>query len=265
LPASFYDRETELVARDLLGAILECTVRGVRCRGRIVETEAYIGEHDPACHAAVGRTARTAGLFGPPGSAYVYLIYGMYWCANAVTRAEGQAGAVLLRAVEPIEGFEAMRRRRPAARNDYALTNGPGKLCAAFGISGPSHHGRSFVRGPMRILAGAPVADRYVAITPRIGINPANAALAWPLRWIVRESPWVSARRETRAFLLHSGGAGQAAERHVNGVPSTVDSQSCEERRDPRAAPLFHSRREPTTSSRSTSRNCSASPPATGS
>lgn len=208
LPASFYDRETELVARDLLGAILECTVRGVRCRGRIVETEAYVGEHDPACHASVGRTARTEGLFGPPGSAYVYLIYGMYWCANAVTRAEGLASAVLLRAVEPIEGIEAMRRRRPAARNDHELTNGPGKLCEAFGLSGPSHHGSSFAHGPMRILAGERVPDREVAITRRIGINPANKALDWPLRWIVRGSPWVSAPRETRAFLLRSTGTG---------------------------------------------------------
>lgn len=201
LPASFYDRETELVARDLLGAVLECTAGGVRCRGRIVETEAYVGEHDPACHASVGRTARTAGLYGPPGSAYVYLIYGMYWCANAVTRAEGLPSAVLLRAVEPITGCDAMRRRRLAARSDRDLTNGPGKLCAAFGISGPSHHGGSFVRGPLRILAGQPVEDGDVAITPRIGINPSNAALHWPLRWIVRRSPWVSARRESKGFL----------------------------------------------------------------
>ena len=97
-----------------------------------------------------------------------------------------------------------MRRRRPAARNDHELTNGPGKLCAAFGISGPAHHGSSFVHGPVRILAGDRVPDDDVAITPRIGINPANAALDWPLRWIVRGSPWVSARRETRAFLLRS-------------------------------------------------------------
>ncbi len=201
LPASFYNRETELVARELLGAILECTTRGVLCRGRIVETEAYIGEHDPACHAALGRTARTEGLWGPPGSAYVYLIYGMYWCANAVTRERGLASAVLLRAVEPLDGIETMRRRRKSARTDHDLTNGPGKLCDAFGISGPAHHGASFLRGPLRILEGDPVPDSDVGITARIGINPANAGLTWPLRWIVRSSPWVSARAETRRML----------------------------------------------------------------
>ena len=201
LPRSFYARDTEVVARELLGATLECTVRGVRCRGRIVETEAYIGEHDAACHAAAGRTARTAGLWGPPGSAYVYLIYGMYWCANAVTRPAGEASAVLLRAVEPLEGVPTMRRRRRSARNDAALTNGPGKLCAAFGITGPAHHGGSFLRGPLRILEGAPVRDAEVAVTPRIGLNPSNAALEWPLRWIVRGNPHVSARRETARFL----------------------------------------------------------------
>jgi DNA-3-methyladenine glycosylase len=201
LPASFYERDTEQVARDLLGSVLECTVRGVRCRGRIVETEAYIGEHDAACHAAVGRTPRTAGLWGPPGSAYVYRIYGMYWCANVVTRPEGLASAVLLRAVEPLEGIDAMRRRRKSAQRDVDLTNGPGKLCEAFGITGPSHHGTTFLRGPLRILAGEPVDDRDVATTPRIGLNPRKDAYDWPLRWIVRSSPYVSARAETRRHL----------------------------------------------------------------
>src|SRR5689334_5915269 len=98
LRASFYDRPTERVARDLLGRVLECTADGVRCRGRIVETEAYLGEHDAACHASVGRTPRTEVLYWAPGTAYVYLIYGMYWCANAVTRREGLPSAVLLRA-----------------------------------------------------------------------------------------------------------------------------------------------------------------------
>lgn len=187
LPRAFYDRDTEQVARDLIGAVLECTHDGVTCRGIITETEAYLGEHDPACHAAVGRTARTAGLYGPPGTAYVYFIYGMYWCLNAVTRAEGLPSAVLIRGVHPIAGLEAMRARRARrhARHvaDDALTNGPGKLCVAFGITGPEHHGVDLVRGPsLRILQGAAVDDAHVDVTPRVGISRARD---WPLRWIV--------------------------------------------------------------------------------
>src|SRR5262249_38814570 len=152
LPLEFYDRDTEIVARELLGAILE--VRGPEgiVAGRIVETEAYIGEHDLACHAAVGRTARTERLYGPPAIAYVYFIYGMYWCVNAVTRAEGLPRAVLIRALEPTRGIDVMRRRRPTAKRDIDLTNGPGKLCLALGIDGPLH-GHDLRRAPMRILA----------------------------------------------------------------------------------------------------------------
>ncbi|MBW7933209.1 MAG: DNA-3-methyladenine glycosylase [Gemmatimonadaceae bacterium] len=190
LPRRFYDRDTEHVARDLIGCVLECTRDGVTCRGIISETEAYLGEHDPACHAAVGRTARTAGLYGPPGTAYVYFIYGMYWCVNAVTRAEGLPSAVLIRGVHPIEGLEAMRvRRRRRSRSgrtipDHALADGPGKLCDAFGITGPLHHGADLVHGPtLRILEGAPVDDRHVIVTPRIGISKAKD---WPLRWMMK-------------------------------------------------------------------------------
>lgn len=202
LPRRFYDRDTELVARDLIGSVLECTRDGVTCRGIISETEAYLGEHDPACHAAVGRTARTAGLYGPPGTAYVYFIYGMYWCMNAVTRAEGLPSAVLIRGVRPLDGLDVMRRRRGAgalgtgargagARGtgrriaDRALADGPGKLCRAFGINGPAHHGADLVRGPaLRILAGAPVDDAHVIVTPRIGISKAKQ---WPLRFLMRD------------------------------------------------------------------------------
>jgi DNA-3-methyladenine glycosylase len=191
LPAGFYARDTTVVARGLLGEVLECTVRGTRCRGRIVETEAYTGEEDPACHAAAGRTARTEVLYGPPGRAYVYFIYGMHWCVNAVTRAAGLPSAVLIRAVEPLEGLGAMRRRRHHPR-DRDLTNGPGKLCAAFGITGPRHHGASLIASPLRIYAGDAVPDADVAITPRIGI--ARAAEE-PFRWIVRASEFVSARQ----------------------------------------------------------------------
>ena len=194
LPAAFYARQTELVARELLGAVLECTVNGTRCRGRIVETEAYTGEEDLACHAAAGRTARTEVLYGPAGRAYVYFIYGMHWCVNAVTRRAGMPSAVLIRAVEPLEGIEAMRRRR-RGRPDRELTNGPGKLCEAFGISGPRHHGVSLISSPLRILAGERVPDADVEVTPRIGISRAAAE---PLRWIVRSSAFVSGRRLRR-------------------------------------------------------------------
>jgi DNA-3-methyladenine glycosylase len=193
LPVAFYARETELVARELLGAVLECTVRGVRCSGRIVETEAYTGEEDLACHAAAGRTARTEVLYGPAGRAYVYFIYGMHWCVNAVTRRAGLPSAVLIRAVEPLEGIEAMRRRRGRrGRPDRELTNGPGKLCSAFGITGPRHHGLSLISSPLRILAGERVPDADVEVTPRIGISRAPE---FPLRWIVRSSGFVSGRR----------------------------------------------------------------------
>ena len=194
LSAAFYARQTELVARELLGAVLECTVNGTRCRGRIVETEAYTGEEDLACHAAAGRTARTEVLYGPAGRAYVYFIYGMHWCVNAVTRRAGMPSAVLIRAVEPLEGIEAMRRRRHG-RPDRELTNGPAKLCEAFGITGPRHHGASLISSPLRILEGEPVRDEDVAVTPRIGIVKAASD---PLRWIVRSSAFVSGRRPRR-------------------------------------------------------------------
>src|SRR4051812_48169595 len=158
LDASFYDRPTELVARELLGMILESASPDGVASGRIVETEAYLGEHDLACHAAAGRTARTEPLYGEPGIAYVYFIYGVHWCVNAVTRDAGLPSAVLIRALEPLDGIELMRRRRPAARRDLDLTNGPGKLCQALAI-GREHNRLSLQRPPLRIRAGTPVAD----------------------------------------------------------------------------------------------------------
>ena len=188
LPPEFYARDTEVVARELLGCVLECrTPEGV-ASGRIVETEAYVGEHDLACHAAAGRTDRTRPLYGPPGISYVYFIYGVHWCFNAVTRDEGQPSAVLVRALEPIAGLELMRRRRPAARRDVDLTNGPGKLCAALGING-RHNALALQAPPVTISSGSPVAASDVQVTPRIGIRE---AADWPLRWIVADSPYVS-------------------------------------------------------------------------
>ncbi|MEX1187264.1 MAG: DNA-3-methyladenine glycosylase [Gemmatimonadaceae bacterium] len=188
LPATFYDSDTERVSRELLGCVLECTTAGGKASGIIVETEAYIGEHDPACHAAAGRTGRTAALYGRPGIAYVYFIYGMYWCVNAVTRAEGLPSAVLIRALEPLTGIELMRARRGPARSDRELANGPGKLCIALGI-GREHNGTSLRRGPLVIREGERVPDRDVVIASRIGIKK---AADWPLRWYVRNNEFVS-------------------------------------------------------------------------
>jgi DNA-3-methyladenine glycosylase len=188
LPFAFYDRPTEVVSRELLGAVLECTTAEGVTRGVIVETEAYLGPHDPACHAVAGLTARTRHLFGPPGRAYVYLIYGMYWCFNAVTRERGHGSAVLVRAVSPVDGLELMRRRRPKVKRDRDLTNGPGKLCLAMGIVG-AMSGESLRDGPIVIRRGSPVPDTHVVVTPRIGIN---VAADWPLRYFVRDDPYVS-------------------------------------------------------------------------
>jgi DNA-3-methyladenine glycosylase len=187
-PAAFYDREADLVARDLLGAILEHRTAQGSASGRIVEVEAYMGPHDPACHAAAGLTARTKPLFGPPGSTYVYFIYGTHWCVNAVTREAGYGAAVLIRAIEPLSGVELMRRRRPAARADRDLTNGPGKLCAALGIDVRLNHAE-LQRGALRILHGTPVPDAEVRVSPRIGITKAADEM---LRFYVADSPYVS-------------------------------------------------------------------------
>jgi DNA-3-methyladenine glycosylase len=188
LPRAFYERETEIVAREMLGTVLECETDVGLASGIIVETEAYLGEHDLACHAAVGRTARTEALYGPPGTSYVYFIYGMYWCFNAVTRTEGLPSAVLVRALEPLSGTALMHKRRPGIRNEVDLTNGPGKLCTALGIVG-SMSAKSLLRKPLVIREGKPVPDEKVEVTTRIGITK---SADWPLRWIVRGNRFVS-------------------------------------------------------------------------
>ena len=190
LPAAFYDRDPARVARELLGATLVVDHHDADAplHARIVETEAYLGPHDPACHAVAGRTPRTWHLHGPPGTLYVYRIYGLHWCMNAVTLAEGVGSAVLLRGVEPLDGRERLRTRRPAARRDADLTNGPAKLCAAYDITG-AHDGTSLLDGPVRIVPGIPVDDAAVRVTPRIGIT---RAADWLLRFLVADSPFAS-------------------------------------------------------------------------
>ena len=191
LPRSFYDRETEIVAREMLGTVLECETDDGVASGIIVETEAYLGEHDLACHAAVGRTSRTEHLYGPPGISYVYFIYGMYWCFNAVTRAEGSPSAVLVRALEPLDGLALMHKRRPRIKRDVDLTNGPGKLCTALGITG-TLSGKSLQRKPLLIREGRAVSAAEIEVTARIGITK---SAGWPLRWIIRDNNYVSGGR----------------------------------------------------------------------
>lgn len=201
LPRHFYDRDPALVARELLGMLLLVhDDDGTVHRARIVETEAYLGPHDPACHAVVGRTRRTEHLHGPPGRAYVYRIYGMHWCLNAVTQPDGVGSAVLLRAVEPIGDLQALRGRRAAARRDRDLTNGPGKLCAAYGITG-AMDGSSLQRGPLRIVRGESLEAAQVSVSPRIGIT---RAADWPLRFFETGNSFVSATPKHFAVTRYS-------------------------------------------------------------
>jgi DNA-3-methyladenine glycosylase len=210
LPPSFYARDTTRVARALLGCVLETRVRGVVTAGRIVEVEAYVGPHDPAAHGYGNRrTERNAGLFGPPGTAYVYFIYGMHWCFNAVTERDGYPAAVLVRALEPLEGLPAMRRRRRTG-DDRLLCAGPGRLCEALGITG-AMNGLGLDSTRLRIRsAGSPL--RRSVVTARIGIT---RAADWPLRFSIPGSPWTSrpepanrsrARRDDQGNAVVSAG-----------------------------------------------------------
>jgi len=197
LPRAAYERETLAVAHDLLGCRLVHDAPEGRTSGRIVEVEAYHGEDDPACHAAAGLTARTAPLYGPPGHAYVYFIYGMYHCVNVVTRDEGLPSAVLIRALEPLEGLDLMRRRRAArapgrgngvAIPHRALCDGPGKLSVALGLT--LAHNRLDVTGPPLWIESDPGhPDPEVVWTPRVGITVGTERF-W--RCIAKGSPFVS-------------------------------------------------------------------------
>lgn len=196
LPASFFRDETVLVARALLGCILWRQLDGAHLAVRIVETEAYLGANDAASHARGGlRSKRNEAMYLPGGHAYVYFTYGMHHCMNVVTAEEGVAEAVLLRAGEPVEGIEEMRSRRPAARTDTDLTSGPAKLCQALEID-RSLDGVS-LRGPELVLTRRDhdVSDDAIGISPRVGVDYAGEAAAWPLRFYLEGNPFVSRRR----------------------------------------------------------------------
>jgi DNA-3-methyladenine glycosylase len=188
LPVAFFRRPAEVVAAELVGMIVVSSIEGELTEGRIVETEAYLGYDDPASHGYLHRrNARNAALFGPPGSWYVYLSYGMHWCANLVCQRVGLASAVLLRALEPLAGQEIMRRRRGGAP-DRELCSGPGKLCQALGIT-RELDGLTMARSPVIVRPPERWEETRIAITPRIGITK---AANWPLRFHLAGSPWIS-------------------------------------------------------------------------
>lgn len=173
---SFFAQDAVTLARALLGTHLVHDVEGSVRIGRIVETEAYCGPDDAACHARFGRTERTRALFGPPGHAYVFLIYGMYDCFNVVGLAEGRGHAVLIRAVEPVAGIPAR-------------TDGPGRLTRAMGLT-RVHNGADLVRGPLRIEPGT--APLQVAVTARVGVAYAGDDADLPYRFVDAGSAHVS-------------------------------------------------------------------------
>jgi DNA-3-methyladenine glycosylase len=197
---------TVAIARALIGAWLYRVVppeqpdAGEVIVGRIVETEAYLPLVDPACHAYRGPTPRTDVVFGRPGRAYVYFVYGNHYCLNVTTEPAGIGGAVLIRALEPVRGIEAMRRRRPAGTADAALASGPGNLCRALGID-RSCNGVDLSSGPLRIEL--PVAEvRNIVAGPRIGIR---AAADWPLRFVDPASASISPFRHRASVSAKNG------------------------------------------------------------
>jgi len=179
---AFFEQPTVELARALIGCVLVHETRAGRCSGRIVETEAYL-QGDPASHAFRGRTPRNAVMFGRPGRAYVYLVYGMHLCFNVTSAPEGIAEAVLVRALEPLEGLGAMQRRR---KTSSELCRGPGRLTQALAIT-RAHDGADLARGALRIEQGA--APGRIVAGPRVGISVATRRA---LRFRVADSPWVS-------------------------------------------------------------------------
>ena len=184
LPVRFFYRPAAEVARDLLGAVVVSRVDGVVTSGRIVETEAYLGYEDSASHAWRGRrNAQNAGIYSKPGCWYVYRSYGMHWCANLVCAPEGLGAAVLLRALEPLEGLEAMIARRKGVRAPRRLCDGPGKLCQALGIK-KALDGLPMRASEVLVRSGRRIPDHAVDATTRIGIT---RAADWPLRFVAAE------------------------------------------------------------------------------
>jgi DNA-3-methyladenine glycosylase len=197
LRSAFYSRDPRSVSRDLLGKVLVRRQGRKLLTARIVETEAYLGQDDPAAHSAAGRTARNAVLFGPPGRSYVYFIYGNHYCFNVSCLPDGEAGGVLFRALEPLSGVEQMAKARGLLLNEDGnlkllrkLTSGPGRLAEAFGITRERDNGKDLTSNRSDLfIADDGYRPRAVDVTPRIGITK---AAEHPLRYIIAGDKFVS-------------------------------------------------------------------------
>ena len=199
LKRTFFNRDPRLVCRDLLGKLIVRSDGEQKIAGRLVEVEAYLGEDDLAAHAAAGHTERNAVLWGPPGHAYVYFIYGVHHCLNISCLPRGQAGCILIRALEPISGIREMARARELAdyefisRSDFRkLTSGPGRLCEALGITRKRDNGKDMVsaRSDLQVMDDGYKAGE-IAVTPRIGITKSSEM---PLRYVIAGNQFVSRR-----------------------------------------------------------------------
>lgn len=205
LPPPFFARPTAVVARELLGSVLASSIGGAVVAGRIVETEAYLGADDPGSHAATkGITLRNRVMYGPPGRAYVYFTYGNHFMLNLVTEPDGTAGAVLIRAIEPTDGIETMRARR-GGRSGPELTNGPGKLASALGVT-LAHNGIA-LGNELVVLAGPRVPENRVAVGGRIGLSAGHEL---PLRFSIMGNAYVSKGRTGPPRAARDAGKGRS-------------------------------------------------------
>jgi DNA-3-methyladenine glycosylase len=199
LQRSFFNRDPREVCPEFLGKLIVRREDRKLTAGRVVEVEAYLGTDDLAAHAAAGRTARNSVIFGPPGHAYVYFIYGVHYCLNISCLPKGEAGCILVRALEPVKGIEEMAKARDLSdldlslvRNLRLLASGPGKLCEALGITRQRDNDKDMVspRSDLQVMDDGYIVDK-VAITPRIGITK---SAEMPLRYVAGESPFVSTK-----------------------------------------------------------------------
>jgi len=236
LPRAFFDRASPAVARDLVGALLVHRLPdGTRLAGRIVEVEAYLGDGtDPGSHSHRGMTQRNRSMFGPPGLLYAYRSYGVHTCVNVVCEARGRGAAVLLRAIEPIEGIERMRvlRRLPAGAPEALIASGPGRLAQALGIT-LAHDGCSLLRGALVLRRGAAIPRARIAVSSRIGLT--QGALL-PYRYFDSESACVSrarpgARGSSRRQTAPGRPAARAGTKSPARPPSAPRSASSRPRR----------------------------------